>query len=110
MYAEKSFENREIQFLFLILKINDLFINYSLYIVKRTYLESLIALCYFSCSKYPYIFQRSPCSPSSFPDPAIPEALSPFENSENTAVICGNEKLSYKELISDAKKVPQTML
>ena len=45
-------------FFFLILKINDLFINYSLYFVKRTYLESLIALCYFSCSKYPYIFHN----------------------------------------------------
>ena len=30
----------------------------------------------------------------------IPEALSPFESSENTAVICGSEKKSYKELIA----------
>lgn len=58
MYAEKSFENRKIKFLFLIKKINDLFISYSSYFVKRTYLESLIVLCYFSCSKYPYIFHN----------------------------------------------------
>jgi len=39
-----------------IIKINDLFISYSLCFVKRTYLESLIVLCYCSSSKYPYIF------------------------------------------------------
>jgi acyl-coenzyme A synthetase/AMP-(fatty) acid ligase/acyl carrier protein len=41
---------------------------------------------------------------------SIPEALLRFENSDKTAIICGNEKISYKELIADAKKVAYTLI
>ncbi len=41
---------------------------------------------------------------------SIPEALSRFENSEKTALICSNEKISYKELIADAKNVAHALI
>ena len=45
---------------------------------------------------------RKPCS--------IPEALSPFENSDKTAIICGNDKISYKELLADAQYVAHVLI
>ena len=41
---------------------------------------------------------------------SIPEAIIRFENSDKTAIICGNDKISYKELIADAKKVAYTLI
>ena len=45
---------------------------------------------------------KHPCS--------IPEALKRFEKSDKTAIICGNDKISYKELIADAKKVANVLI
>ena len=40
----------------------------------------------------------------------IPEALSRYENSEKIALICGEETLSYRELIADAKQTAHALL
>ena len=40
----------------------------------------------------------------------IPEALSRYENSEAIALICGEEELSYRELIADAKQIAHALL
>ncbi len=41
---------------------------------------------------------------------SIPEELIKFEHSDKTAIICGNDKISYIELLADAKKVAYTLI
>ena len=41
---------------------------------------------------------------------SIPEALLRFEHSDKTAIFCGNDKISYKELLTDAKKVARVLI
>ena len=40
----------------------------------------------------------------------IPEVLSRYENSEKIVLICGEEELSYRELIADAKQIAHALL
>ena len=40
----------------------------------------------------------------------IPEALKRFEASEKTALICGSQELSYRELLSDARHIARALM
>ena len=39
----------------------------------------------------------------------IPEALARFENSKQTALVCGSQRLSYRDMLSDAQRVARML-